>query len=147
MTTLLALGACTCLIGLALWLRITAREAFRRAVQSLGEPDFCYDGPDGGFVDSGSSIALHTQRRLVHLRKGRTWRSYPLDAVHSWSASVQPPPASTDGALLVRVNDPAHPEWRIDMPSLEQRTWCDVLDLVVRQPSVTDSWISGTDSI
>ncbi|MBA2964883.1 MULTISPECIES: hypothetical protein [Ramlibacter] len=141
--TLLVLAFCTCLIGVALWLRIRAREAFRRAVQSLGAPDFSYDGPDGGFIDSGSSIALHTGRRLVHLRQGRSWRSYPLEAVHSWAA----PPVPGDGALVVRVADPVHPEWRIDMPSLEQRTWCEILELAMRHPGVTDSRPSSTDSI
>jgi hypothetical protein len=145
--TLLVLVLFTFLIGLTLWLRIAAREAFRRAVHSLGHPDFSYDGPDGGLVDSGSSIALHTGRRLVHLRRGRKWRSYPLDAVRGWDASRRPPPAPSDGALVVRVDDPATPEWRIDMPSLEQHTWCEVLDLVVRPASTGDSLPLGADSL
>jgi hypothetical protein len=145
--TLLVLVPFTFLIGLSLWLRIAAREAFRRAVHSLGHPDFSYDGPDGGFVDSGSSIALHTGQRLVHLRRGRKWRSYPLDAVRGWDASRRPPPAASAGALVVRVDDPSAPEWRIDMPSLEQHTWCEVLDLVLRQPSSGDGQLSRADSV
>jgi hypothetical protein len=144
--TLLVLIPFTCLIGFSLWLRIAAREAFRRGVHSLGSPDYSYDGPDGGIVDSGSSIALHTGRRLVHLRRGRKWRSYPLEAVRGWDASRRPPPAAGDGVLVVRVDDAAAPEWRIDMPSLEQQTWCELLDLVVRQPPTVDSGARGPDS-
>lgn len=125
---LLVLIPITCLVALALWRRIVSRQTFRRAVHALGHPDFFYDGPDG-FVDSGSSIALHTRHRLVHLRRGRRWRSYPLDAVRGWEAPRRPAPGR--GELVVRVDDPAAPEWRIDMPSLEQRTWCELLALAV----------------
>jgi hypothetical protein len=145
--TLLVLVPFTLLIGITLWLRIAAREAFRRAVHSLGHPDYSYDGPDGGFVDSGSSIAVHTDHRLVHLRRGRKWRSYPLDAVRGWDASRRPPPAASDGVLVVRVDDPATPEWRIDMPSLEQQTWCELLELVVPPDATGDSQPRGPDSL
>lgn len=143
---LLVLVPFTFLIGLTLWARIATREAFRRAVHSLGQPDFAYDGPDGGFVDSGSSIAVHTDHRLLHLRRGRKWRSYPLEAVRGWDASRRPPPAASNGVLVVRVDDPGAPEWRIDMPSLEQQTWCQLLDLVVRPPWTGDSRPPGTDA-
>ncbi|RYY97210.1 MAG: hypothetical protein EOO24_20095 [Comamonadaceae bacterium] len=130
---LVVLATCTVVLLLGHWLRSRAREEFRRSVQALGQPDFSYDGPDAGFADSGSSIAVHVDRRLLHVRRGRRWRSYPLGLVRDWTAARWRTEAGAAGALVIQVDDPADPVWAIDMPSLEQNTWCDVLDLAVRR--------------